>query len=383
MSGTTLNFAAGATHSTGAVTITAIDNDGHTSQLRGGVRVTVSGTVTGGTSVTEPSDRTLAIVEDDGTGSATDTTRPVASLRSTVDGDRLVLAFSEALRSDRTPSATHFSVGVNGRLFESPGNVEVTGDKVILTLSDPVGSAARVFLRYNPPTHANSDIDLTQALQDLAGNPVYPIVRLPVFNVEVPRVELVLMPRSLAENRGTATVTATVSPASTRPFTVEISAMSTADSRPSTGRVTVSGTTLNFAANATMSTGLVTITAIDNDGHTHQRTGGVSVTVSGTVTGGTSVTGPSERTLAIVEDDGTGSATDMTRPQELTRSSTVDGDRVVLVYSEALKSDRTPSATDFRIGVNAGVLEQPVHVEVTGSQVILTLRLPVRSGLID
>ena len=380
VSGTTLNFAAGATHSTGTVTITAIDNDGHTSQLRGGARVTVSGTVTGGTSVTDPSDRTLAIVEDDGTGSATDMTRPEAlRWRSTVDGDRLVLVFSEALKSDRTPSATHFSVGVNGRLFEPPENVEVTGDKVILTLSEPVGSGARVFLRYNPPTHANSDIDLTQALQDLAGNPVYPIVRLPVFNVAVPRVELVLTPRSIAENGGTATVTATVSPASTTPFTVEVSTVETVDSVPSMGRVTVSGTTLNFAANATMSTGTVTITAIDNDGHTPQLRGGVSVTVSGTVTDGTSVTGPSDQTLAIVEDDGIGTVTDMTRPEAIWPRSTVDGDRMVLVFTEALKSDRTPSATHFRVGVNGGLSEHPVHVGVTGDKVILTLREPVGS----
>ena len=380
VSGTTLNFAAGATHSTGTVTITAIDNDGHTSQLRGGARVTVSGTVTGGTSVTDPSDRTLAIVEDDGTGSATDMTRPEAlRWRSTVDGDRLVLVFSEALKSDRTPSATHFSVGVNGRLFEPSGNVEVTVDKVILILSEPVGSGARVFLRYNPPTHANSDIDLTQALQDLAGNPVYPIVRLPVFNVAVPRVELVLTPRSTAENGGTATVTATVSPASTTPFTVEVSAVATVDSDPSMGRVTVSGTTLNFAANATMSTGTVTITAIDNDGHTPQLRGGVSVTVSGTVTGGTSVTDPSDQTLAIVEDDGIGTATDMTRPEAIWPRSTVDGDRMVLVFTEALKSDRTPSATHFRVGVNGGLSEHPVHVGVTGHKVILTLRESVGS----
>ena len=380
VSGTTLNFAAGATHSTGTVTITAIDNDGHTSQLHGGVRVTVSGTVTGGTSVTGPSDRTLAIVEDDGTGSATDRTRPQELTRgSTVDGDRVVLAFSEALKSDRTPSATHFSVGVNGRMFESPGNIEVTGDKVILTLSEPVGSGARVFLRYNPPRHANSDIDLTRALQDLAGNPVYPIVRLPVFNVPVPRIELVLAPRSLAENRGTATVTATVSPASTTPFTVEVSTVETADARSSTGRVTVSGTTLNFAANATRSTGSVTITAIDNDGHTPQLRGGVSVTVSGTVTGGASVTDPSHQTLAIVEDDGTGSAADMTRPEPVWPRSTVDGDRMVLVFTEALKSNRTPSATDFRVKIDSEPSVRPGTVEVRGDKVFLTLREAVGS----
>ena len=132
----------------------------------------------------------------------------------------------------------------------------------------------------------------------------------------------------LAENGGTATVTATVAPPSTTPFTVDVSAVATVDSDPSMGRVTVSGTTLNFAANAMTSTGTVTITAIDNDGHTPQLRGGVIVTVSGTVTGGTGVTEPLDEELEIVEDDGIGTATDMTRPVMLMGSGAVEGDRV-------------------------------------------------------
>ena len=72
-----------------------------------------------------------------------------------------------------------------------------------------------------------------------------------VNGAQAQTVTLGLSSTSIAENGGTATVTATVSPASTTPFTVGISATATAVSRPSTGRITVSGTTLNFAANAT------------------------------------------------------------------------------------------------------------------------------------
>ena len=127
------------------------------------------------------------------------------------------------------------------------------------------------------------------------------VLALGVVNAaQAQTVTLGLSSTSIAENGGTATVTATVAPASTTAFTVEISAAATAERRPSTGRVTVSGTTLNFAPNAAASTGTVTITTIDNDGHTNQRRGGVSVKVSGAVTGGTNVTEPSDETLTQV-----------------------------------------------------------------------------------
>ena len=209
------------------------------------------------------------------------------------------------------------------------------------------------------------------------------VLALGVVNVaQAQTVTLGLSSTSIAENGGTAIVTATVSPASTTAFTVEISAAATAERRPSTGRVTVSGTTLDFAANATTSTGTVTITAIDNDGHTTQLRGGVSVTVSGTVTGGTNVTEPSDETLTIVEDDGIGGATDMTRPEVSRPSSTVDGDRAVLIFSEPLKSDRTPNRVQFHVGVDGGRLVRPGSVEVTGDKVILTLSEPVESSAI-
>ena len=158
-------------------------------------------------------------------------------------------------------------------------------------------------------------------------------------------VTLELSSTSITENSGTATVTATVSPASATPFTVEVSAAAMVGIFSSDGRVTVSGTTLSFAADATRSTGTVTITAVDNDGHTDQRDAGVTVRVSGTVSGGTSVTGPDDETLTVNEDDGIGTATDSTRPKWA--SGTVDGDRAVLVFSETLNPDVTLVGVNF------------------------------------
>ena len=76
-------------------------------------------------------------------------------------------------------------------------------------------------------------------------------------------VTLVLNPDSIGENGGVSRVTATVSPASAEAFTVTVSA--TAVDPAVAGDFTLAGATLSFAAEATMSTGEVTITAVDND----------------------------------------------------------------------------------------------------------------------
>ena len=299
VSGTTLNFAPNAAASTGTVTITAIDNEGHTNQRRGGVSVKVSGAVTGGTNVTGPSDETLTIVEDDGIGGATDMTRPeVSRPSSTVDGDRAVLIFSEPLKSDRTPNRVQFHVGVDGGRLVRPGSVEVTGDKVILTLSEPVESSAIVVVGYNPPKHDNFDIDLTTALQDLSGIPVYTINRIPLVNITKPRVEFVLTPRSIDENGGESVVTATAPEPSATPFTVTVAATPVAPATAADFTVS-SNKVLSFAADATESTGEVTIAAVHNeDLEGHQE-----VTLSGTVNGTSDLLEPFDAKLTIRDDE--------------------------------------------------------------------------------
>ena len=310
VSGTTLNFAANAMTSTGTVTITAIDNDGHTPQLRGGVIVTVSGTVTGGTGVTEPLDEELEIVEDDGIGTATDMTRPVMLMGSgAVEGDRVTLAFSEALKSDRTPHPVHFQVRIDGTIVR-PRTVEVMGYRVFLTLREPVEPASAVSVGYNPPKHDNLDIDLTQALQDLAGIPVYATRQTSLDNDTKPSVELVLTPPSIDENGGRSVVTAKVPEASMTRFTVEVAvtpvAPATADD------VTVSSNkVLIFEAGATESTGVVTIAAVDNGAEEDD----LEVTVSGTLGAGASdVSEPMDLTLTILDDEAPSRPAQPTQP---------------------------------------------------------------------
>ena len=113
-----------------------------------------------------------------------------------------------------------------------------------------------------------------------------------------PIVTLVLTPDSVSENDGSSTVTATVEQASADPFTVTVSAETvlpagTGDFMLSTNKV------LTFAANATDSSGAVTITAKDNKVHAPAKT----VIIKGELSSGARPTAPDDVELTITEDD--------------------------------------------------------------------------------
>ena len=113
-----------------------------------------------------------------------------------------------------------------------------------------------------------------------------------------PSVFLGLEPAAVAENGAAATVTATVSPASDTAFTVTVSAAPVDPAMASDFRLSTN-TTLSFAANATKSTGIVTVTAVDNDVKAADK----QVTVSGSVTGNDSIPDPNDVTLLILDDE--------------------------------------------------------------------------------
>ena len=119
------------------------------------------------------------------------------------------------------------------------------------------------------------------------------------------QLELVLTPNSIAENGGSSRVTATLSPASPLPFTVDISV--DPGSTAVVDDFSLSpNTTLSFAANATRSTGEVTITAVDNadpfpppgSSAPDEKT----IVVSGAVTGA-EMTAPLSELLTILDDE--------------------------------------------------------------------------------
>ena len=113
---------------------------------------------------------------------------------------------------------------------------------------------------------------------------------------ETPVVTLSLSPSTIAENGGSSTVTASLSGLSSQAVTVEVSAAPEAGA--SAGDFTQSGDTLTIAAGSTVSTGTVTLTAVDNVLDTADKT----VAVTGTVTGG-SAEAPQRQLLTIADDE--------------------------------------------------------------------------------
>ena len=291
--------------------------------------------------MTGPDDETLTVNEDDGIGTATDSTRPKWA-SGTVDGDRAVLVFSETLNPDVTLVGVNFLYTVDGGPAVRSENIEVTGDKVILTLAEPVELGASVSVRYRPPTHNNFDIDLGMALRDLAGIPVYAINRISLVNITKPRVDLVLTPRTIDENGEGTVVTATVSPASVTPFmvTVSVTPVGTAGADDFT---LSSNTVLSFGAGATESTGEVTIAAVDNE----ERKGDLELTVSGALAGTSDVLKPSDETLTILDDEAP-DTTDQAPPADQTVTVTVtnvDEEGAVALDSTQPVADTALTAT--------------------------------------
>ena len=116
----------------------------------------------------------------------------------------------------------------------------------------------------------------------------------------MPTVTLQLMPTSISENGGSSTVTAMLSHTSGETTTVTVSA--TAVSPAVSGDFSLSSNkTLTIGAGQSASTGTVTITANNNGVDAPNKT----VMVTGTATNNDGVTGPSDVTLTITDDDAT------------------------------------------------------------------------------
>ena len=288
-----LTFEAGATDSTGSVTVTAVDNDVDEQEKQ----VTVSGTVSvGATAVRAPEDVTLTITDDDlpkvtiaaGTGSVTEGANAVFELtRAGVITKALAVtvqvtqsgAFLKAPEDYTEAVQAEFNAGSETTTLtvetQGDGTDEANGS-ITATVTTDSDAAYRL--------GADSSAKVTVEDDDL------------------PTVALVLSPPTIAEQDDTATnerdesvsvVTATVPLAAGTAFTVTVSAT------PAGGYTLSENRVLTFEANATESTGAVTVTAENNDVDAADKT----VTVSGTVSNSAVANAPAAQTLTITDDD--------------------------------------------------------------------------------
>ena len=162
-------------------------------------------------------------------------------------------------------------------------------------------------------------------------------------NDDVPTVTLSVTAAAITEDGGVATVTATLSHPSNQAVTLTVTAAPTPTPvapavAAMAGDFMQAGTTLTIAVEGTTSTGLVTVTAVDNDVHS---TANKQVTVSATATGGT-VDASATVTLTITDDDTPGLEID---PPELTLEETTTDPADAKPYTVRLATKPTAAVT--------------------------------------
>ena len=222
-----------------------------------------------------------ALTVDEAGGTATFT----VALFTQPTGDVLVAVTSQA-PNDVTvsPGSLTFTSGT----WETKQTVTVTG--VDDNVYDPTNPSYDVVLNPSSTADANynglADETVTVTTTD---------------DDELPTVTLALSPPAISENNEVATVSATLSGKTSEAVTLTVSA--TAGTNAMDDDFTLSTdntlTIVTIAAEQTTSTGLVTLTTVDN----HVDTPDKGVTLSATATGGHGVMKPSDATLTITDDD--------------------------------------------------------------------------------
>ena len=330
-SGTTLSFAAGATSGTGSVTITAVDDTADTPNLE----VSVSGSVSLG-GVTAPADATLTILDDDGAAALT-----LQVDATTMDEDGGVVTVTVGTGTGSTfDSAQDITLVLGGSATEGE---DYTVSATDLTLPAGASSVTATLTALDDDVFEGGETVLISGLHDGAAFGTGQTVTI-TDDEAAPVVTLVLTPATISEDGGTSTVTATLSAASTEPFTVTVAVAP--DAPAVAGDFALSDATLSFAAGATESTGEVTITAVNNDVDTADKT----LRVSGVVSlEGVAV--PGEATLTITDDDEASSTVTLTvAPQRIDEGAAA----TVIEVTGALDSGARDADTVLSLSVGGG-----------------------------
>ena len=287
----TLTIAAGATASSGDVTVTANGNDVDSPDKS----VTVSGTVAGGNNVVAPSSLTLTLTDDE--------TLPTVALAlspSSISETGGVASVTATL-SGKSSEAVTVTVDAAAGTGAVAADFDLSAAKTLTIAAGATASSGDVTVTANGNDVDSPDKSVTVSGTVTGGNNVAAPsnVTLTLTDDEtLPTVALALSPTSISETGGVASVTATLSGKSSEAVTVTVGAV------PGTGAVAAdfglsAEKTLTIAAGATASSGDVTITANGNDVDSPDK----SVTVSGMVAGGNNVAAPSNVTLTLSDDE--------------------------------------------------------------------------------
>ena len=280
----TLTIGAGSTASAGVVTVTANGNDVDSPDKS----VSVSATASGGGGVADPAAVTFTIADDE--------TLPTVSLvlSSSSISENGGVATVTAQLSGKSSAAVTVTVSA------SPGSgTDFTQTGTTLTIAaESTTSTGAVTVRGDDDGTAEGSEQITVSGTAAGGNGVADpsSLRLTLTDDDTPQTTLVLSSTSIAEAGGETTVTATLD----RPSSVAVTITVTASPGSGTDFALSAANTLTFAANATTSAGVVTVTGVDDDTDAPNK----SATVSGAASDGLGLANdPPDVTLTITDDD--------------------------------------------------------------------------------
>ena len=363
----TLTIAAGSTTSAGDVTVTANGNDVDSPDKQ----VTVSGTVTGGNNVADPSSLTLTLTDDDVLPTVTLVLSP-ASISETGGVSSVT-----ATLSGKSSQAVTVTVGAAAGTGAVAADFDLSAAKTLTIAAGSTTSAGAVTVTANGNTVDSPNKSVTVSGTVAGGNGVAAPsdVTLTLSDDDALPTATLLLSAAAIDESGTSnvtTVTARLDHGSSEAVTVTVSLSPVSSTGAVAGDYTLSATnTLTIAAGATASAGLVTVTAVDNDVDAPNR----EVTVSGTADGGRGVADPAGKTLTIRDDDGAPGVTlslSVTSIWENSQSSAVSATlshpssaATTVTVTPVAGAFTAPSGTGRRIVFSAGNTTSSHTVPIT------------------
>ena len=355
-SGTTLMIAAGTTASTGAVTVTANDNNVAT----GSKQVTVSGTATGGHGITAATGATLTLTDDD-TPQATLVLTPT----SIAENGRVATVTATLDRQSTSPVTVTVSATAGTGAVAGDFTLSTTPRLLFAATATTSTGLVTITAVPNETDAPNKSVIVSGVATDTGGltnDP--PAVTLTITDDDAaPGVTLSLAPASIAEPSGVSTVSATLSHPSSEPSTVTVTAVSGAYTAGTDATIVIAAGATTAAADT------ATIRVVNDD--LYHGSGGRSATVTGSLTnsqGAGAVTGAA---LTITDDENLPTASLLLSP--LSGSISENGGVVTITAQQAGLSGKSSEATTLTVAVTPLASSGAVAGDFTQTGTTLTI----------